>query len=619
MRKRAPEALWPAPATSWLRIGSSLLAGVAFLIGYVAFERGLVRGPAEFVYWPPLEPLPFAPMRGFTYEQLARHVGRLLLVGPGLLLLSFAVSRCVVWRAPEASGARRWALVTGGLSLVAVSWLMASVLEGRALVDDELTYTVQAELLAEGRLAEDRLPPWAPEPFTIWTRLGATGKYLFGEPLIQLPGTLLGLPGLMHLPLLAFTLGLWFQIVRRGCGGGEAGAEVASWATVLLAASPMVVLTTATGMSHASSLFAMVALGWGLSLAQRDRPVAGGLVGGAALGLGMAVRVQVAVPFGGVLVGALALVLWRKRQWLGLVALSLSGGVWALAIGLYNRALTGSFTTLPWSFYRPREGYGFGAVLEGSDYLHTVPAALENLAVVAVRMNGFLLGWPLSLAILALWWVTGKRTQGAAPWLWAGVALVAFNLGYYSPGVSDTGPIYHYELVLPLSILGAHALVVAFGRWPRLTSAALVVHLTLGTVPFLLEQASRLDRFVTMVHGPIEELLEPIERPSLLLWEDSPKESVRLGWLVGGFPIRERSDRDLIVTFPRSGPETSRALREAYSTRQCWYYRVEPKTLRPMLERCEVVESLLARPAQLEGPFLALRSTAMRKGLVPLN
>jgi len=587
------------------------LVGLGLFAAYVAFELRLPRGPAEFVFWPPLEPLPFAAIRGFTYEQLARHVSRLVLLGPALLALSVAAARC--WRIslPSEPALRRLALLVAGASLAVTTWVMAGVLGGRAIFDDELTYKMQAQLLGEGRLAEDTVPPWGGELFTIWTRRGATGKYLFGEPLVQIVGNWLDMPALLHLPLAMLTLGLWYLQVKR-----DHDPLLAAWATILLAASPMLIITTATGLSHTTSLFCVVLAGIGCQEVMRGRESWGSLVLGTAIGFGVTVRAQTVLP-AGVVLGAVAVwTLWRRRRFPGLLLFFASGGVWAVLVAVYDRALTGSALVLPWSLFEPLERYGFGQPLAGDPFVHDLRTAVENLLVVAVRMNGWWLGWPLSLGLLGVWVWLVRSMRGVGVWLAVGAAIVAFHVPYYSTGVSETGPIYFYELLLPLSLLGAQAVVALLDRAPRFGAAFLVVHMVLGTGSFLWEKVSRVEREVEMIHGPVEATLTQVKTPALVIFEPALQESLRLGWLNSGFPKRERAENAPIVHYPRGRPDATAALRRRYSYRHCYYYRIDPQQIRPQLLPCEAAEQLLVRPNELPGPALAIQSTAMRKGLL---
>lgn len=589
-----------------------VLAGGLLLVGmYWTLESALPRGPVEFAYFPfTPAPLPFSPMRGFTFEQLARRIGSLALLAPGLLLLTQGlVSRFEVGNS-RFPPPLRLAQVVGLASVCAIAWVMLGILQGRALVDDELTYKVQARLLAEGRIGDPSVPLMIPEPFTILTKAGFTGKYLFGEPVVQVPGVLLGVPALMHLPLAALTLACVWRAVRL-----DAGERVAAWAVVLVGVSPMFVLTSATALSHTSALFA-VAVAWlGLVEIRHGQGWLGACGVALGVGFGLMVRAQTVAPFGGVLALFAAAHLVRARRFGPLAVAALIGAGCLALIGAYNHALTGSATTLPWHLYRPPEQYGFGRPLANDVFEHTVGTALVNLGITGVRFNAWWLGWPLSLGLVGVWLRLGRPGQQLKPLLVAGLAHLAVMFGYYSTGVSDTGPVYYFELLLPAGVLGAHAVVGALDRWPRWTRVALVVHFGLGTLGFTLEQTSRLRREVEAIHGPIEAALAPIQAPAILMTEILRGEQNNLGWIHAGFPRRAWSHSDPIVVFPRVWvPGGFEAARRVYPGRDCWYYRVHPETREPELWRCEDAKHLIFRPLQYVPLELEVEPTAMQLG-----
>src|SRR5207244_6272761 len=101
--------------------------------------------------------------------------------------------------------------------------------------------------------------------FTVPSRLGYTIKYLPGEPLLQIPGVLLGVPALLHLPIVLVTLWAWHEALRRSSGIG-----IARFGSICLACSPMLMFTSATGLSHAGCLMWVVLLGLGLGLGNTD-------------------------------------------------------------------------------------------------------------------------------------------------------------------------------------------------------------------------------------------------------------------------------------------------------------------------------------------------------------
>jgi len=147
---------------------------------------------------------------------------------------------------------------------------MLVVLRGRALIDDELAYGMQAGFFARGHVAGPELGVNPSDVFTIPTRLGYSIKYLPGEPLLQIPGVFLGVPALMHLPVVLVTLWAWHETLRR-----SSGLEIARFGTICLACSPMLMFTSATGLSHASCLMWVALMGLGLELGKTDRPVLG--------------------------------------------------------------------------------------------------------------------------------------------------------------------------------------------------------------------------------------------------------------------------------------------------------------------------------------------------------
>ena len=608
---RDSEGAGPASAPSGGTRGTlALLAGVALLGLFAWLLASIPRGPSEFAYSPDLfVPLPFAAMRGFTVEQLASHALRLVVLLPAILLLWVGLAERV--RLAPPSGAVLVRLTrTGAAAALLLATALLALLGGRALTADELTYEMQADLLLQGRLFEDRLPRWGHEAFTVWTERGATGKYLFGEPLVQAPGAAVGLPALLHLPLAALTLIAWFAAARR-----RAGTEVAAWATLLVAWSPMFLLTTPTGLAHATALAAAAAAGLGYEWLRAERPLAGAALLGGALGFLLAVRPQVAVAIGLVLGSLAAWLLLRRRQPGALALLASTAALGALAVALYARAVTGSPWTLPWSLFHPVESYGFGTPIEGHPHRHGLLEAFENLLVSVVRFNGWWLGWPLSLALFALPGARGRDHGGLGPWPAVALAVVVVNFLYYSPGISDTGPIYYYELLLPAALAGGHALRAALARWGARAALLLLLAAVLGTGSFLLEHVARLRRLVATIHAPVESVFATIDPPALLLYETSPQEALYPGWLFA-FPVRERRPDAGVLTFPRGTPEQAAALRRALPGRSCWYYRLEPPAMTPQLLRCEQAEELLARPRPLPGTPRFVASTARRMGLI---
>ena len=96
---------------------------------------------------------------------------------------------------------------------------------------------------------------------------------------------------MMHVPIAALTLWAFYAAVRR-----LASVEIAAFSAILLASSPMFILTSATGQSEAASLLCVVGAGLGYALVVTEQRGLGAFLVGMCIGFGMTVRVQVAAP-----------------------------------------------------------------------------------------------------------------------------------------------------------------------------------------------------------------------------------------------------------------------------------------------------------------------------------
>lgn len=552
-----------------MRMGA---AGTGVVLAGYGFRAllSIPRMPREFTYQNPTGgnafwPLPFAPLNGFTPEQLSSHVARALFLFPACVLLGFALQHGPRWRRwPQPLAPLLGTLITGVIALL--------ILRGVPLQDDEATYLMQADLLTRGLIADPAYPMSAAfaEPFTIFTRAGMTGMYLFGTPMVLAGGLPWGMPWLGQLALVALTLWAAMQAAARS------GEPVVAWlGSVLLATSPMLTFTSAGALSQVGTLAGLAVAILGLSIGAWR----GGALMGMGLGFACATRPQSAIPAG------LALIVvygWRDRRLLG--GLLLAGLPWVVAIGLYNHAILGTAWQLPRAAYTGElERYGFGTVIR--HYEHTLPKAVALLGVVLVRFNGWALGWPLSLAGTVLWCLLG-RPHRASVGPWAVVALATFlvQAGYASIGTSETGPIYHYA-ALPFFVFSTAAVLHDAGsrRWGRALQAAALVSMLLGTTTFYVEHGYRLERLAAEIEGPRRTLA--LEPPAVVLedvWGDRPQ----IGW-VFGLPFRERSPSSPVVRYPRPTRAVQlEALMTRWPDRHCSHLGYDWQSSRYRLGSC---------------------------------
>lgn len=554
---------------------AALLGALLVLAGLAALGS-IPRGLHEFFYdnasaQSSALTFPFGPMNGILPALASSLLARALFLGPGLLLLAWG------WR-PDLSrlvtalrtARLPWAMV--GLHTLLVLAVMGLVVRGVPLQDDEATYLMQADLLRHGRIVDETTPPsaWVAEPFTIFTSRGITGKYLFGEPLLLALGQFVNFPLLAHLGLAVLGARVWYRYHLDH--GSESFARLSLLLWVL---SPAILFTTATPVSQVPSLALSVVAVW----AAARRGIRWSALAGCCVGFVAVCRPQCAVPLG-LLIGWMGL----RAGWRTLVGMTLGGLPWLVALLVYNTYVTGSPLRLPWDLFSV-ERFGFGRPFYSrimaltdpvvAEYRHTPLKGVYIALVALVRLNGWALGWPLSLAGAAAWWAAGRpQREAVAPWAALALATFAFQFFYYSTGTHETGAGYHY-LALPF-LLSATAATLAETPWRHVALArrfALLCTL-IATSTFMLEHASRLRRLSDAIDMAFNRV--DVRPPALVFHETSLSGSLQFGWVLG-IPQRPRGAWQPVLHFPRGREESVQALQARWPDRACVYaYRRPP-------------------------------------------
>jgi hypothetical protein len=541
------------------RTKRTVVAGTAgaVLAALAVYALAAIPRAGEFHYRNPpggnaFWPLPFAPLNGFSPQQFASHIVRALLLFPACALIGLALRGRSL--RPHATRRAMWPIAIGAtLTMVIALFVIRSV----PLQDDDATYLMQAELLTRGLIADPAYPPSAAfdEPFTIFSRIGMSGMYLFGTPLVLAVGLPIGAPWIGQVLLVALTLWFAHRAAMR-----DSDQLVAWMGTLLLALSPMLTFTSATLLSQPAGLAGVAAAVHGA----RAGDWRGGLLVGTGVGFAFVARPQMAAPAG---LALAALYGWRDRRMLA--AAIIAGFPWLLAVAAYDQAITGNPWHLPRFLYTGElERYGFGTVLR--NYSHTPLKAAALAVVVLVRFNGWALGWPISLLGPALWFAIGRPNRAmVAPWAAVGLATFLYQAGYPAIGTSETGAIYHHAALPFFAFSTAAALRdVASRSWGQWVQATALASVLLGTTSFYVEHAMRLSRLSAAIEGPRRSL--KLQLPALLLeerWGGRPQE----GW-VFGIPFRERSPSSAIVRFPwTNNPTQLRELIARWSDRRCYY------------------------------------------------
>jgi len=409
-------------------------------------------------------------------------------------------------RRPEPFLAALLASVAG----VAVFLVATSVFEFHSSNHDEAVYLQQAAMLLEGQLelfAGDlagafrpwffvadggRLyPKYAPVPAAMY----AVPMALFGEPRVTLAAVAAGNTFLVYL--------LASMVADRPVG---------LVAAALYAASPLALVTSATFLPYAPTTFLNLAFAVAYVRGIREESLPAAALAGVAIGLAAFARPFTALLFALPFVahaGYRTVVALRDGGLRPLQSpvvrhtVTALGGLAFVGVTLaYNARLTGSPLTFPFEAFAPLDGPGFGR-------RHILSHAITYTPEVALRANGYVLRYlttrwvvagPVGTLLAAAGigtvlrrWMRRRRTGGAwtprddAALVLAGlfVTIPLGNLFFWgnynvlgTPSdptdglVSQFGPIYHFDLLVPVSVFAAVGLVAGW-RWlaPRLSGS----------------------------------------------------------------------------------------------------------------------------------------------------
>jgi hypothetical protein len=371
---------------------------------------------------------------------------------------------------------------------VAATALVYGGYEAHPHVPDEVAYLWQAEYFAQGRLRAP-LPP-VPEAFAGYLidcdARGCASPVPPGWPALLALGSALGLPWLVNPLLGALAVLAAFSLVRRAYD-----TRTARLVALLLAASPWLLLTSMSLMTHVASLLAGLLAALAAQRLARGGSLAWCGAAGALLGAVAFVR-----PLEGVIASAIvAAIAFARAGTLVQRAtpVALAGVVAAIAGGLqlaYNAVLTGRALPFPINAYTDRElgpgvnGMGFGpdrgVSWGGLDPFpgHGLRDVVVNSMLNATAINQELFAWAIGSLVPAAIYIALRRRDARDALALATIALVVVaHAFYWFSGGPDFGARYWFLALPPLVLLSARGLLAlddAAGSG-RVIAAAFVV------------------------------------------------------------------------------------------------------------------------------------------------
>ena len=411
-----------------------------------------------------------------------------------------------------------WIIVFSVAGFAISALIRVFVIQFTALTDDEAIYRFTADLIASGSIAAPR-----PPEHLFWDRAFMVidehmyGQYFLGWPAVLAVFKRLGLEELAGCLCAALTVPPLYLSSRRL--GGPLAARVTAALFVL---SPMLMIGSATLMSHASCLCANAWAFW-FFLRAKEPDSKAWESGAFALLVSIAFFIR---PFTTLALCTGLVVLWLADVVKGqakLQKLALFGvisGVMATLFFAANYALTGDPFFVPYQRamqYVLDNHYRFGYFGPQTD-LQVVGMVIEEgtfakwLASL-LRYSYAIGGWPIGFLFLPF----ARGRNMSVVWLML-VSYIGFHVLTTDGGVDPFGPPHFYELSLPFLILSGNG-VSRLHSWAA-SHRSSFPHDWIAALPLAMVAALLITSalgFTTMRLGTVHKLTDSVRRPLLAI------------------------------------------------------------------------------------------------------
>jgi hypothetical protein len=420
-------------------------------------------------------------------------VGDWATTGVGVVIVALLVARLLGERADErtqravraldAPSERAFAIGAALVVFALAAFFAKYCFAGTVYSVDEIAQRWHAQMLLAGRLYLPTEPHR--EFFSANEVLDAGGRWFsqfpVGGPAIIALGLLLRIPWLVNPALAAFTAWNLHRFAARCFDRTTARA-----ATLLFAASPFVLIMSASEMNHVATLaFVSLALAELARWATAEEPrhvTRSAVVIGLAVGAAATVRPMDAA-LAALVIGAFQVATaWREPARRPSLAAQCIAGAIPVALLLYvNARTTGhpflfGYDALNGPAHRP----GFHVDPQGMDF--TPRRALTITSGYLMKLNRYLFEWPIpALVVIVVGLATIRRVTRWDRLLLGLLAAIVGGYAFYWFDGFFAGPRFLYTALPALLIFAARAPRAAaerlreWGRWPVAARAALLV------------------------------------------------------------------------------------------------------------------------------------------------
>ncbi|PLS76205.1 MAG: hypothetical protein CYG61_03185 [Actinobacteria bacterium] len=417
--------------------------------------------------------------------------------------------------------------------LVLASWAVVAslfVFPNLSHNHDEGIYLTQADALRQGDLTVEA--PANALSFRPWLTAVHHGRYVFKytpvhSAFLAAARTVFGTYRAGLVLITGALVGLVYLLARE-LGANKRTGVVAAW---LFGLSPLVVIQAGTYLPYLSMVALLagfaVTLLRGLRLQQaRWLALSGGLIG-----LGVFARPFDAVLFGGPFAVHLLLVAARRREMVRCVGPVALGALPPLAsMLLFNRAVTGSFSALPFNLLEPSDTVGFGLhrIAPGYGFVrYGIEEVLAAFRSQALWLQLFAFGGPVLIGLF-VWHCSKNRGGGRLAALAATAVTVPvgylffwgpYNMSHLWQGIAYLGPFYWMPMLLPLAVGGALGLHRLHRLRPRLAvvAAGVMVCLDLAGIGYAVLANYRASDKRAAVTAGVDASRSPLTRRLVIL------------------------------------------------------------------------------------------------------
>jgi|GEM_PF-5634926 len=358
-----------------------------------------------------------------------------------------------------------------GVFLIASYAASIFIIQGIPVSNDGPSYVIQAKLFASGMMSA----PGIEDDGFVYRAMMMNGervysKYAPGHALMLAIGVLTG--SAWNITPLLGALALFFAFNAADAAYGRRVAIVSS---LFMLSAPVFILTSATEISEVSDLFFLSGFTWCFIRGLNGRKPRWAMAAGMFLGLAFVTRTLTAMMYSGPFIafGAASLVVqWRRGK------TDASRAVGAFATGFmllaliypaFNAAQTGDPFQAPYLLYQTDDSPlltlsdacdGFwGPTCIASTLWERIDYSKLNLMLLFEAFKWRVVSPAIFLAIPFImrrwngWDICLASSMGAV--------IMAYSF-YWFMGEIAYGPVYYYELILPLSLLIGRGACMAF-------------------------------------------------------------------------------------------------------------------------------------------------------------